>query len=253
MIRTRRVINLILNYLVSLSAFLGVLLSVVLHAEEGYSTWYSRLFYFTQQSNIWVGVTHLIYAIIETKNLVNGTYGLPEWLKVLKLIFATCITITCLIFCAFLAPFADFEVWTFSSWLLHVVTPVLAVADYIFNREQRVEKNWYIFLAFIPLVFYFVFSTILQLNKVDFGLGETYPYPFLDLDAEVSFFGFKNGEVPMIGIGFWLIFIMMLTLSLTILYFSIQYKKEIPKGVKIIKENESKKHLKQVYREQHSK
>ncbi len=232
MVKPRRVVNLILNYIVSLSAFLGVILSVVLHAEEGYSTWYSRLFYFTQQSNIWIGATSLIYAILESKNILNGTDILPEWLKVLKLIFTTCITITCFIFCACLAPFADFDVWSFSSWLLHVITPVLAVADYIFNRQQRVEKDWYILLALIPLTFYFVFSSVLQLANVDFGMGDTHPYPFLDLDADVPFFGFKNDGLLLIGMGFWIIFILMFTIGLTALYYSIQYRKDKTKKFK---------------------
>ena len=42
----------------------GVLLSFLTAKEEGYFPWYTRLFYFTAQSNIWIGLTFLTILIV---------------------------------------------------------------------------------------------------------------------------------------------------------------------------------------------
>ena len=75
---------------------------------------------------------------------------------VCKYIFTVSITITGLIFCGLLAPFADYNVWVFSSVLTHVVVPVLSIADFFVDDYKIDFKRFHIFLTLIPPFAWFV-------------------------------------------------------------------------------------------------
>ena len=218
---TRKKISIALNFLTALSAFLGVVLSCVYSVEDGYFPWVTRLFYFTQQSNVWIGTICLIFAILMLLELIKNKNYINQALSVVKLIFTTCITITCLVFCCLLAPFADFNVWTFSSVLTHVVTPVLAITDYFICKAQKVEKAKYCFFALIPLTYYFLFALIMSAFEVDFGRGDTFPYFFMNYNSEAGLFGYVPGVIPQFGCAYWLVVICGMGIGLAYLYYRL--------------------------------
>ena len=164
-----------INLLIFVLSSLGFILSCVFAVRDGYSHWLARLLYFTQQSNLWIGVTCLLLAIA----LIGKNSALIKALSVCKLIFTVSITVTGFIFCTVLAPFADFNVWTFSSVLTHVVVPVLSIADFVSNKNIAGLNKKHVQLTLVPPLAYFIFASVLCLLKIDFGRGEPYPYFFI--------------------------------------------------------------------------
>ena len=107
-------------------------------------------------------------------------------ISILKYIFTVSITITGVIFCSILAPFADFDIWAFASILTHVVVPLLSIFDFFTNKyivKTTKKSKW---LTFIPPLVYFVITSILCIMKIDFGRGDPYPYFFMDYYSEVG-------------------------------------------------------------------
>ena len=157
----KKKISICLKFTIAFSAFVGVILAMIFANRDGYTDWYRRLFYFTQQSNIWIGITCFIMAILAVFELNKNKQLIKKYLYILKFIFTVSITITGLIFCGLLAPFADFNVWSFSSILTHVVVPILSIVDFFLEDYSMVLTKNHVFASLIPPFIYFVFASIL--------------------------------------------------------------------------------------------
>ncbi len=217
----RKKFSVCLNFTVGAFVILGMILALTLAEQEGYTPWYTRLFYFTQQSNLWIGVTALTLGILSLTGTMEKNQKVKDIVYLLKFIFTVSITITGIIFCCLLAPFADFDVWTFSSILTHVAVPVLSIADLFVDDTEFNLQRKHIFTALIPLAYYFVFASVLSLLKVDFGRGDTFPYFFFNYYSEVGLFGFMGGNPPQMGSVYWFIVIFALVLGLSYLYYKL--------------------------------
>lgn len=220
----KKILSVTLNLLIFAFSVVGILLACILARRDGYSHWYKRLYYFTQLSNIWIGVTSLVFAIMTVRNKPLKTVGL------FKYVFTVSITVTGIIFCVLLAPFADFNIWTFSSVLTHIVVPVLSVFDYFTNEDIVVEKPGRAFLTLIPPAIYFVFAGTLSLLGVDFGRGDTFPYFFMDFKSEVGLFGYNFEGLPQLGTAYWIVFFLFFIYGLGLLYY--KFKKLLEKANK---------------------
>lgn len=209
----------IFNFLIFLFSATGFLLSCFFAQRDGYSHWLKRLLYFTQQSNLWIGITSLIFAILLIKK--NTSTRDLQIISILKYIFTISITITGVIFCTLLAPFADFEIWTFANLLTHIVVPVLSICDFFTNPNiLRLQKK-HIWLALVPPLVYFILTSILCMLKIDFGRGLAYPYFFMDFFSEAGFFGFIAEWPPQIGSFYWIVFFFIFIYLLSTAYFKI--------------------------------
>ena len=209
----------VVNILIFGFAVTGFFLSCFFAQRDGYSHWLTRLLYFTQQSNLWIGITSLIFAIMLIKK--NSSEKSLKIISVLKYIFTVSITITGIVFCTLLAPFADFDIWTFASVLTHIVVPVLSIFDFFANRNILKVERKHIWLTIIPVLIYFIFASILCVLKVDFGRGDPYPYFFMDFNSEVGLFGFSSGNPPQMGSFYWFVFFFIFILLLSFLYYKI--------------------------------
>ena len=212
----------LLNILIFVFSVTGFLLSCIFARRDGYSHWLTRLLYFTQQSNLWIGFTSLAFALMLIKK-DRGENSLRK-ISVFKYIFTVSITVTGIVFCTLLAPFAEEGIWTFASVLTHVVVPVLAVADFFTNKSiAQIEKN-HVWLSMIPPALYFVFASILCVFKVDFGRGDPYPYFFMDYYSEVGLFGFVGEWPPQIGSFYWFVFFFVFIYFLSVFYRKIHIR-----------------------------
>jgi len=219
MVKIRKKISISLNFMIGFFAILGVVLSCVRAQQDGYNPWFKRLMYFTQQSNIWIGLICLVIAILSVVGIVKKKDLIKNFWYVLKFIFTISITITGIIFCAILAPFATFDVWSSASLLTHVFVPLLSVVS-LFVDEKIISKKSQVFLSIIPPLAYFAYTSIFCLLKVDFGRGDPFPYFFMDYYSEIGFFGFKDG-IPYFGAGYWIIMILLLILAISWLYYLV--------------------------------
>lgn len=217
-----------LKLLVFACAFTGTISACALAQSHGVSHWATKLMFFTHQSNVWIAVTCLALAIL-------GLRGkrVPDWLYRARYVFVISITLTCLIFCGLLAPFAshvDYSVWQYYSILNHVVVPVLAIADFCLDKQDISLAKKDTWLCFLPPLAYFAFAMPLVLCGVDFGRGEPYPYYFFNFYTEAGLFGFVGDTNPIqIGSVYWFIFIFLIIFGISWLFFVINKSKKINK------------------------
>lgn len=214
----REKLSTLLKYLTVAASLGGVLLSLIYARQDGYSHWGRRLLYFTAQSNIWLGLTFLFILLLPFKK--KNTALWKERLYLLKYIFTVSITITGLVFCTLLAPFADegYRPWVLCNLLTHVFSPLFAIADFFFDPYRIPLKKKQIFLAAIPPLLYFSLASVLSVTHTDFGRGVNYPYFFLNFSSPAGIFGFSPVFPFFIGSFYWIAL-----LSLVFLFFAYLY------------------------------
>ena len=177
------------------ASIIGVFISLFTTQLDGYSHWGTRFLYFTNLSNLWIGFTLLAIVLLPFLKKIDQ----EKWqnrLYLLKYIFTVSITITGLVFCFLLAPFADesYRPWSLTSILVHVISPLTSVADFFVDERKLEWKKRHLFYPLIPPLCYFIFALILGACNVDFGRGEPFPYFFLNFKGEAGLFGFVNGD-----------------------------------------------------------
>lgn len=212
----------LLNILIFVFSVTGFLLSCIFARRDGYSHWLTRLLYFTQQSNLWIGFTSLVFALMLIKK-GEGEHSLGK-ISVFKYIFTVSITVTGIVFCTLLAPFAEEGIWTFASVLTHVVVPFLSILDFFTNKSIVTAEKKQIWWTMLPPLFYFAFASILCLCRVDFGRGDPYPYFFMDYYSEVGLFGFVGEWPPQIGSFYWFVFFFVFIYFLSVFYRKIHIR-----------------------------
>ena len=146
---------------------------------------------------------------------------LKNFLYILKYVFTVSITLTGFIFCVVLAPGAandNYNAWSGSSIMTHVLVPVLTIVDFFLDPYRASLKKRHIFLTAVPPFIYSVFATVLVLMKVDFGRGDAFPYFFFNYYSPAGFFGFSDEMPYILGSFYWIIFMFLLIVGTGALY-----------------------------------
>lgn len=206
----------LLKCAIFLSAMGGVIISLFVAERDGYSHWSKRLLYFTGLSNIWVGLCVLVILLAPYIKGLSTEKG-KRILYILRYIFTVSITVTGIVYCFILAPFAtegEFTPWTLSNVLTHIVAPVLTLVDFFLDEYKLKLTREHIIFTAIPPLCYFVFSSILNLLSVDFGRGDDYPYFFLNLKSPAGIFGFSDTPPFVIGSFYWILLFLFMVFSI---------------------------------------
>ena len=214
----RKNISFILKWLVVLSSLGGVALGLYFAERDGYSHWATRLMYFTGQSNIWIGVWTILLLISPYIRSLS-TDKAKRILYIVRYVFTVSITITGIVYCTILAPFAykeNFDAWAFSNVLTHVVAPILSIADFFFDEYKFKITRENMLLTAIPPLLYFVFAGTLNIFDVDFGRGESYPYFFLNLKSPAGIFGFSDTPPFVLGSFYWILLFLAMIYSIAV-------------------------------------
>ena len=200
---------------------LGLVLNFVNAEADGYSSASARLLYFTNLSNIWVGAVAVLFLVLEIKRLRTGIDKHGTWSYLLKLATTVSITLTCVVFCAILAPNADnanYDAWTAGSIIVHAIVPGLAIMDFVLDDGDIPFKKRHNLVSLIPPLCYFVFCIVLYLCNVDFGRGDNFPYFFLNFGSPAGIFGFSDEFPYRIGTFYWIVLISLIVYSTSLLY-----------------------------------
>lgn len=215
----------ILKILIVITSLGGVIFSCVSAVADGYSHWGRRLLYFTAQSNIWIGLTALALVLLSFSRSEKAE-RLRKRAYFLRYLFTVSITVTGLVFCFLLAPFAEesYHVWSPQSLLTHVFTPLFAIADFFLDKTPFPLGKKHLLSAVLPPLFYFAFASVLELFGVDFGRGEAYPYFFLNFRSPVGLFGFSKTPPFVLGSFYWILLLLLLIVSLGALYLRLTPK-----------------------------
>jgi len=218
--KMRKIFSIINKFLIVFTSLGGVLLNLIFYKKDGYSSWGVRLLYFTNLSNIWIGITCLVLAILLIIKMVKGKDFIKGWMYILKYVFTVSITITGLVFCCLLAPNTNgtYQPWTFNSLLAHVFAPVFSIVDFFLDDYEIKFNKKHIFYTALPPFFYLIFASIFCILKVDFGRGDAFPYFFMNYYSPAGIFGFSDVKPFVIGSFYWIILFLILTLSLGLIY-----------------------------------
>lgn len=210
---------------VAVSAFFGVMLGLLTAKADGYSSTFSRLMYFTAQSNLWLGVLYVFLAVFSCSKRKSKGAGMQR-LYLLRFIAIVSISMTCLVFCALLAPFsndASYRPWAIPNVWTHVVTPMLALVDFFTDRQPIVHKR-ILWLCMVPFLVYFAAVSMLGIWQVDFGRGQPFPYFFVNYFSPVGLFGFSNTLPYVMGSVYWYLLFGLIATLLALLYRSVNKK-----------------------------
>jgi hypothetical protein len=181
-------ISFILNIIIFLLLISGLVLETFEYVFKGYDLSFLifRFKYFTELSNVFAGVTSLVYAYYLYKS--TKKVEIPSLLKLLKLMSTGGVIVTFLTVVFYLIPVMGNEWYKLlvgSQFLFHLVIPVLSFITYLFF-EDNVVKSKYILFNLIPIVLYGLFYLLVATSHVVDG----------KIDIEYDWYLFmKNGIV----------------------------------------------------------
>lgn len=223
--KARTIISVILKLLIFISTTLGILGCVV--GVDGFMGGSTLILYFTNQSNIWIALVALILAIIQIVKLKKGTVGFSKSVYLVQQVFTVSISLTCIVYCfvlvpSFLAVDSNlFNPFALTQMLLHVVTPLLAIIDFIFSCRGVTFKKVDCLWSAIPPLYYLGFSAVGYVLNWNFGMGNNFPYFFLNYDSPAGIFGFSDVMPYFMGSFYWIILLVFLVLGMSLVYLKI--------------------------------
>lgn len=199
--------SLALNTLVFLLVVTGVILMLTVGSGALGSKGWTVFKYFTFQSNIFVGLVCLAYAIFQLLMMRGIISKLPPVLLVFNHVAVTAVGLTFIIVVAFLAPGYGFDkMYNNANLFFHALVPLAAMINYLFIEKEAKIAFWQSLFAAVPSVLYGIVYFIVVVSNNAYG------------NLDIDFYGFgKNG--PWIGALYFLIIIVIAYSIGLVLYF----------------------------------
>ena len=177
-LKTRKLIILIVNAVLVIMEFIGLVLMVELYKSYNLHPfgWYK---YYTQLSNIFSMLVALGIVIFTARDLIKNTDNTPKTIRLLKFSSACCLVETFLVTMFVLAPMGmmgGFFPLMFEGPNLyhHFLCPIVSVLSLcILEKGEKITLKHCVY-SMVPTLVYGVVAVILNLTKVWHG-----PYPFL--------------------------------------------------------------------------
>ncbi len=151
-----------------LRTIIGISLLVYLFSNEKMNYWFP---YYTFHTNVFVGLWYVL------SGLFPGKEKPSLWVKdAFKGAVTTYITITGLVYCTLLiqVEIAYVGYLPFASIIIHMVVPVLMIADYVFFPVV-LSPQWKRLPFWLTYPILYALFTLIRGAIIDF-----YPYPFID-------------------------------------------------------------------------
>ncbi|MHB1453769.1 MAG: Pr6Pr family membrane protein [Saccharofermentanales bacterium] len=191
------VVGLLLKIGVVASCCIGIYLHIAVNGSDFMGS-DSIFLYFTTQSNLWIAQICLVFLVADFFS--GGRRKLPQWLYSLKFMFTISILLTFVVFFALLAPLMSASyLFSMGNLLLHLVTPMLALADFVLcDYGFGTSRRYILFGAVMPLL-YMVEAYGLAILGVSYG-GRNVPYYFMDY-AKLGWLTIGDGSI---GVAYWI-------------------------------------------------
>ena len=128
---------------------------------------FASLKFFTNLSNLYVALTAFVMLVFNVKNAIDDTYKFPKFAVILKFSGTVAVTVTFLTVALFLSPLvmqsgkSYFVLFEGNSFLLHFLTPVLAIISSLFFEGYKDLKFKYTLTGMLPTVIYSIPYTIM--------------------------------------------------------------------------------------------
>lgn len=224
-----------LGFIIKLVAIVSCVYGLIVGIEEP-----QDMTYFTNLSNILIGIILTVSFIFDAIILKTNGEKNPKGniFFVIKFILTLCISITWLIYMCILAPTSDagfFKSYMghhYGSLCLHMITPVLALLDFILFDYNYKSTGIHSVYAVIPPLGYVGLIIILASTGMRWSHGMSAPYNFLNFGAEVGWFGFDLSTMSSsslgIGVAYMIIVLVLIFIAigrLFLLFKDLRYKK----------------------------
>ena len=128
--------------------------------------------FFTVQSNIFMGIVALIFAINEIKLLKGKIKNIPLWMYVLKMVATTSVFLTFFVVFAYLGNIVDGGVGLLlqnSNLFFHLIIPVVSIFAFILFEKNIDIKFKYTLYGIIPSFLYEIYYVINILIHMEDG------------------------------------------------------------------------------------
>lgn len=167
---------------------------IATHSASGGTGFMSSIFKaFTIQSNVWIA---LIYMAVLLNESSSGDKEPSSTLASLRFMATTSIMLTWIVFAVMLAPAMNPSyLASASNILLHTVTPVLAVMDYLVDADAS-RNEWSDVLS--PIILPLAYSVYFFIS---YWLTGKMPVPYFFLDYRR--FGWFRIDSAGIGVAYW--------------------------------------------------
>ena len=128
--------------------------------------------FFTVDSNLFMGVISLIFAIFEIRLLKGSINEIPKYMYILKLMATTSVTLTFIVVFAYLGPLVGniYLMILNSNLFFHLLVPVFSMITFIFFERNNKMSFKYSFYGLIPVIMYGLYYLINVLIHMDNGI-----------------------------------------------------------------------------------
>ena len=128
--------------------------------------------FFTVDSNLFMGIISLIFAIFEIRLLKGSINEIPKYMYILKLMATTSVTLTFIVVFAYLGPLVGniYLMILNSNLFFHLLVPVFSMITFIFFERNNKMSFKYSFYGLIPVIMYGLYYLINVLIHMDNGI-----------------------------------------------------------------------------------
>lgn len=210
---SKKITSIAIKSIVTVLAASSVILSLI---GRGLVDADKAFFYFTIQSNIWIGLIFMIGLIYDVIIVSKGKDYRNNLYYVFKMVFTVSITLTFVVFATMLAPFIEStKLYTYTNITLHYIVPLMAIIDFILYDYKIVYKRYYQYFALCPPIIYMIFVYTASAFGLTFtDSGEKYPYFFMDYE-KYTWFSIRNGTL---GVIYYVIILLIFLIGITNVY-----------------------------------
>jgi len=128
--------------------------------------------FFTVDSNLFMGIISLIFAIYEIRLLKGCIDEIPRYMYILKLMATTSVTLTFIVVFAYLGPLVGniYLMILNSNLFFHLLVPLFSMFTFIFFERNNKMPLKYSFYGLIPVIMYGLYYLINVLIHMNNGI-----------------------------------------------------------------------------------
>lgn len=189
---------------------------------------------FTTLSNIGIGVAMILFVVVECKELSSGNDFRKQWMYIFKFMMTIGVIITFVMYATMIAPKSDqgligsYANHHYGSLMLHMVSPVLSVADFFVYDDQYAPKLIHAVFSILPPLAYVGMIYVMALGGRRWAHGMSAPYAFINFGAETGWWGWDLSTASKvsfgIGAGYMTIFLMIVFVLIGMAMLAIKRK-----------------------------
>ena len=168
-------LSIITNIAIFVMMIFGIIISLVgipFMTNGSRSSFPNFIKYFTVQSNIFMGITAIAFAVNEILFL-KKRIRINKILFVLKYIATVCVAITFFTVLFFLAPivYRDyfFDLYVGTNFFYHLIIPLASMIIFIFAENSKEFNIKITIFGMIPFIIYSIFYVIASLTHMENG------------------------------------------------------------------------------------